>query len=150
MSEITKEEQKDLDRQVCKGCINYIKLLSDYFDENGVTTIIQVDSLIVMYLITKDDRIFSLLLKLHNVLLMSIVNLTYIKYRKYLILEDIDDMQGMIYEEFYRRVRFYRLPPDASFSGYVKYNLTKWMNVYTKLMVKKNKKYVLGDMDNYD
>lgn len=49
----------------------------------------------------------------------------------------------MLYEEFYRRVLFYEIPPRSPFSKYVKDYLGQWANVYVKLMARKRMKYTL-------
>lgn len=144
-----KEDIADLVHQECNGTA-YCRMVKQYYKDHGQTTPVQIDTVLVVYLITREKQAFDLLFCTHESLLNKIVIDTFNKYKSYLLDDDMNEMRSMIYEEFYRRVLFYRIPPDASFSGYVKFYLKKWLNVYTKIIVKKNQKTVLMGLNQYD
>lgn len=128
-----------------KFILNAIK---DDYRKTGKTTNIQIDVLVILFRITENKRVFDLLYLLHQRLLHSIVNDRYNYYKNHLYEEDSYDMEGMLNEEFVRRVRFYKIPSETPFSGYCKDYLKKWLNRYTQLIVDKNVRYVLkSDMD---
>jgi hypothetical protein len=120
----------------------YYGQVTAHFRIYGKTSETQIDSLILIYKLTKNDRIFSLIFQLHKKLLIGISYKTYNKYKTYLYEEDLYDLQSMMFNEFYRRVMFYSIPPQAPFSKWVKMYITKWSNSYIKLTVKHNQKFI--------
>ncbi len=125
--------------------------IKEDFKKTGKTTNIQVDVLVILFRITENQRIFNLLYLLHQRLLYSIIIGRFNYYKSYLYEEDSYDMQGMLNEEFVRRVRFYKIPSETPFSGYCKNYLKKWLNRYTQLIIDKNIKCILtADMDGND
>ena len=126
--------------------IEYVNKVRVYWEEHGQTTELQVDTLIVLFRLTEDNRIFVLLFDLHKKLLLSILNSKYKKYEAVLLLEDKNDLFNMATLEFYRRIMFYKIPPEAPFPRYVKLWFKQWLNVYAKSQGNKNKPYLLvGD-----
>ena len=121
---------------------NYIKLVGEYFEKNGKTTEIQVDTLVFIYRYHKNEKAFNMLFVCHKKLLHSICFDRYQKYRWHLHSDDLDEIKSIVYCEFYRRVTKYKIPPEAPFSKYVKLYMKKWTNVYVKLMVKKRDRFV--------
>ena len=128
------------------NALRYEKKLRQYWLDNNVTTELQVDTLIILYRVTNNNRLFELLLDLHTNMLSMLIDKFYKKYESVLIPEDKHDMRNMVYAEFYRRVMHYDIPPRAPFPKYIKLWFKKWLNVYTKNMGNKNKVYYLvGD-----
>ena len=119
---------------------HYVQLLKQHYAENKCTSPIQIDSLVLLYRISRSQKVFSLLFECHKKLLHSIIRDRFNYYKGNLYNEDYYELQGIVYIEFYRRVLFYKIPPEAPFSKYIKLFLKKWTNTYTKLMVNKNKK----------
>ena len=136
-----------LDQQV-SNCNQYADLVSAYFIDNGKTSEIHIDSLVFFYRIYRNERIFRVLFYTHKKLIDSICTDRYNKYRRHLYSDDLDEIKSMAYEEFYRRVMFYKIPPDAPFSKYIKLYLKKWTNAYIKLMANHRQKN-LGLKDEY-
>lgn len=125
--------------------------IKEDFKKTGKTTNIQVDVLVILFRITENQRVFNLLYLLHQRLLYSIIISRFNYYKSYLYEEDLYDMQGMLNEEFVRRVRFYKIPSETPFSGYCKDYLKKWLNRYIQLIIDKNIKCILtADMDGND
>ena len=122
---------------------NYIKLVNCFYNDNGFTTEIQINTLVLLYRITTEDKIFAILFKTHLALLNKISQEIFNKYKQHLYDEDLNDIKSMVYEEFIRRVYFYKIPPVAPFSKYIKLYLQKWCNTYVKIMVKKNQRCTL-------
>jgi len=122
---------------------NYISFIEEYYKKHKRTSEIHVDSLILIYNLTKNEKIFNWILKVHRGLLIKITRFTYNKYKTFLYKEDYNEMLSMVMGEFYRRILFYEIPPRAPFSKYVKLYIRRWLNSYTKLIVKKNNRFVL-------
>lgn len=118
----------------------YVHMVDDYYKEYGVTTEIHIDTLVVIYRITGSDIVFGRLFRFHYKLLNRLIYNTYHKYSVLLDNEDLEDLQSMAYFEFYRRIRYYMIPPEAPFSKYVKLYMRQWLNAYAKLMADKNKR----------
>ncbi len=139
----------DLVQQVSEAdALDYTKLLSDYYEKHGVTSEIQIDSLVLMYKLTHNDIIFDLIHECHKFLLRKIASTYYQKYKQYLTNADYDDIYWMIVAEVNRRTYYYLIPPEAPFSKYIKLYMKNWTNAYTKLMAKKNERYILGYTDD--
>ena len=83
-------EIKGLGHLVCnKKDINfYVSKIEQYYRDYETTTEIQVDSLVLIYKLTGDDRIFSLLFKCHEFLLRKIVSSAYQKWKRHLKSEE--------------------------------------------------------------
>lgn len=129
---------------VCENVNDYLKLVWSYFNKYNESSVIQVDSLLLLYKMTHDERTFALIFKVHKIMMNYIVKKKFFQYKSNLFPDDLIDLQCMAYEEFYRRVLFYETPPRSPFSKYVKDYLTQWVNAYIKLMCKKNSKIVLN------
>jgi hypothetical protein len=121
----------------------YVSLVKAYFEANKKTSTVQVDTLILLFRITWNQHVFELLLTLHKFLLDKILNVAYNKYRGSLYKEDYLELSQMLRGEFFRRVLYYKFPPVAPFSSYVKGYLAKWLNTYVKIMAKKNSRTIL-------
>lgn len=136
---------EDLDHLVFdkRSIDKYIDLVLSYYELNKVTTEVHIDTLVLLYKITGDDKVFNVLFKVHLGLLIKITKNIYQKYYKFLYYEDYYDMMAMVFGEFYRRTLYYKIPPIAPFSKYIKSYIMKWLNTYTKIIVKKNNRYVL-------
>jgi hypothetical protein len=134
---------RDLARRVCSEN-TYAGFVERFYKENNQTTEVHVDSLVLLYKLTRSDRVFDILFKCHRILLKTIAHKTYNNYRRHLIADDADELESMIYGEFFRRVMYYKIPPEAPFSGWVKSYLTKWANSYIKGMVRDRMRYQLG------
>lgn len=121
----------------------YISKIEEFYIKNKYTTEIQVDTLVLIYKFSNNGRAFNLLFKTHKKLLDKISYEFFNKYRNYLYEDDIGDIQSIVYGEFVRRICFYKFPPVAPFSKYIKLYLRKWCNSYVKLIVGKNNRYIL-------
>lgn len=120
--------------------IYYVRMVDAYYEKTGRTTEVQIDTLVILYRITYSEIIFNRLFRFHYKLLNMLV---YQKFRKFSILlseEDLDDLISMSYGEFYRRVMYYTIPPEAPFSKYIKLYMRQWLNAYASLMADKNKR----------
>ena len=122
----------------------YVEFLKSYYKETKKTSPIHIDTLIMMYKITSSQIIFLSIFYCHYFLLIKILREGYNRYRGFLYEEDYNDLRQRLYIEFFRRILFYKFPPDAPFSKYIKMYLRKWLNTYTKLLVDKNKRFVLA------
>lgn len=121
----------------------YVRQARSYYMENKQTSPTHVDTLILLYRLTENQKAFELLLDCHYFLLMKILRELYNKYRGFLYEEDYNELRQKLYLEFFRRVLFYKIPPEAPFSKYVKLYLKRWLNTYIKITVDKNKRVVL-------
>lgn len=130
-----------LDNDIKAGRL-YLSLLKDWYKSKRSTTEQQVDVLILYYWQTADNRIYSFIFKLHEKLLIKLSRNSFNKYKTYLIDDDYDDIFLLVQGEFIRRVEKYKYPPEAPFPRYIKLYIKQWINVYTKLMVNKNKKTI--------
>ncbi len=121
----------------------YVRLIESFYAENHKSLVNQVDTLILLFKITYDQKVFELLLKCHKYLLSNILNGAFHRYKKHLYKEDYEELQQMLYGEFFRRILYYKFPPEAPFSSYIKMYLSKWLNTYIKIMCKKNNRTIL-------
>lgn len=121
----------------------YAEYVISYYQEYRLTTEVHIDTLILLYRFTGNEVIFNILFELHYGLLLKITRMTFNRYRSYLYSEDYNDMLAMVFGEFYRRVLHYDIPPKAPFSKYVKLYIRRWLNTYTKIIVKKNNRFIL-------
>lgn len=126
----------------------YVRFVERFFSENNRTTPIQIESIVIIYKLTGSQRAFEILYKSHSFLLIKIVRATFNKYNTYLYDEDYVDLLCMSNEEFFRRTLFFKIPAEAPFSGYISLYMKKWLNVYCKLIVKRNRSHIL-ECDNY-
>ena len=142
-----KEVIMGLDQQVYEVSGQYyIRELKSYYKKYKQTSEIQIDTLIIIYRTTKDEEAFALLLKCHEFLLRKLVSNAYNIYKQYLYTEDYNELYAMALEEFVRRVLFYKIPPEAPFSKYIKLYMKKWLYAYAGLMSKLNNKFYLGPL----
>lgn len=125
--------------------ISYIRDVDIYYKQYGVTTEVQIDTIVLLYRITNSEVVLGRLFRFHYKLLNRLVYSTYKKYSVLLNEEDLEDLQSMAYYEFYRRVMHYMIPPEAPFSKYIKLYMKQWLNAYAKLMADKNKRRI--DLD---
>ena len=123
---------------------HYLSLVEKYYEEHGVTTIVQIESVLLIYKTTNSQRAFKLLLKTHDQLLTKILRRKFNDYRSHLYEEDYFEMRAMMQEEFYRRVLFCKIPSEAPFSAYINLWMKQWVNTYFKLMSNKNDKTFLN------
>ncbi len=121
----------------------YVGMVGEYYSKYKKTTEVHIDTLILIYKLTDSKKSFDLIFKCHYFLLMKIVKNKYERYKGHLYQEDFKELQHMVFGEFFRRVMFYKIPPEAPFSKYVKLYLKNWLNTYTKIIVNKNKRFVL-------
>lgn len=126
----------------------YVEAVNYYYKINGCTSEVQIDTLVLIYRQSRHNGSFNMLFNCHKKLLNSICFDRYIKYRRHLHSDDLDEIQSMVYGEFYRRVMAYKIPPEAPFSKYIKLYLKKWSNAYIKLMVKKRDRFIQYNEDN--
>lgn len=124
--------------------IDYIKKIERYYSVNNRTSPVHVDSLIMIYRITGNQMAFTLLFKCHKNLLYNLVKEKFDMYSRYLYNDDLEDLLAITYVEFYRRVLAYNIPPQAPFSKYIKLYIRRWINTYTKLLVKKRRREILN------
>ena len=124
----------------------YINMLETIYKDSGVTTEIQIDTLVYIFKLTGDRRAFNLLFNCHEFLLRKLVSTAYNKYKRHLHSDAYEEIWAMASEEFYRRILFYKLPPEAPFSKYVKLYLKQWLNAYTKLMAKHHDRMMTTDL----
>jgi len=122
----------------------YIELVVSYYRVHNQTTEIHIDSLLVLYRFTGSDKLFNVIFDTHHGLLIKLTRTICFKYGQYLYDEDYNELLSMCYGEFYRRTLYYSIPPQAPFSKYVKLYLKRWLNTYTKVIVKKNNRIILN------
>jgi hypothetical protein len=120
----------------------YLSFVIDWYDKYNHTTEQQIDTLLVLYYTTGDDRIYSYLFKLHEKLLIKLAKDSYHKYESYLDEDDYEDVYLLVQGEFMRRIQFYKFPSIAPFPKYVKLYIKQWINSYTKLIVRRNVKTI--------
>ena len=132
-----------LDRQDNK-MEQYLVLVDKYYEKHGTTTIVQIESVLLIYKLTQSQKAFNILLKTHDQLLTKILRRKFNDYKNHLYGEDYFEMQAMMREEFYRRVLFCKMPSEAPFSAYVNLWMKQWVNTYFKLMSNKNDKTFLN------
>lgn len=130
-------DESDIDVQY------YVDMVNGFYDQNRKTTEIHIDSIVLMYRITLDERLFDLLFEFHRYLLQGIIAGRYNKYRRHLLNDDINEIRSLVYGEFFQCVFKYKIPPEAPFSKYIKLYLLKWSNVYTKRMARRRSQYIL-------
>ena len=121
----------------------YAGLVKKHYTENKSTSPTHIDALVILYKLTREQKVFNLIFECHYFLLLKILREKYNKFRGFLYDEDYDDLRQMLCGEFFRRILYYKLPPEAPFSKYIKLYLRRWINTYVKLQVDKNKRFVL-------
>ena len=114
----------------------YCDMVEEYYSSYNRTEEIHIDVIILIYKKIGSRKAFNLLFKLHKPLLLKITRNIFNKYKKYLMEEDLYELQSMVFCEFYRRVLYYTIPPRAPFSKYIKLYLRQWANAYIKPMVR--------------
>lgn len=120
----------------------YLAFVVDWYAKYHSTTEQQVDTLLVLYYTTGDDRVYSYLFKLHEKLLIKLAKNSYHKYESYLDEDDYEDVYLLVQGEFMRRIQYYKFPSVAPFSKYIKLYIKQWINSYTKLIVRRNVKTI--------
>ena len=120
----------------------YLAFVVDWYAKYHYTTEQQVDTLLVFYYTTGDDRVYAYLFKLHEKLLIKLAKNSYHKYESYLDEDDYEDIYLLVQGEFMRRIHHYKFPSVAPFPKYIKLYIKLWINSYTKLMVRSNTKTI--------
>jgi len=135
------QQQKDY----LENVKNYLILLKEYHKKNKQTTETHVDTLILLYREDKRQSIFNAIFLFHDGLLRKLCDRIFKQYENHLYDSDFDDILSLCYGEFHRRIFHYEYPPRAPFSKYVKLYMKKWLNTYTKIIVRGNDKHVSID-----
>ncbi len=120
----------------------YLSFVVDWYNIHHHTTEQQVDTLLILYYSTNDDRIYSFLFKLHEKLLIKLAKDSYHKYETFLDEDDYEDIYLLVQGEFMRRIQYYKFPSIAPFPKYIKLYIKQWINSYTKLIIKRNTKTI--------